>query len=205
MDRAALRTKAANGTLPPMFVDLIGPTRRRVDDTLAAAQSKTALAQRLASLEPDEQHAVILDLLRSHIATVLGLPHPEAIDPDIAFQDHGFDSLTAVELRNRLKVATGLTLSPTLIFDYPNPAKLAAYIRGQVVDEADAVGDTAEPGEAELSRAVASIPVKRLRQAGVLDMLLKLAYAGDQQSRPAAGSRTSRDGSAGAPERLRIR
>ncbi|GAC1645028.1 MAG: hypothetical protein NVS4B6_18290 [Mycobacterium sp.] len=180
IDRAALRTKAADHTLPPMFLDLVGPTRRHVDDTLAAAQSKSALAQRLQSLAPEDQLSAVLDLLRSHMATVLGLPHPEAIHPDLAFQDHGFDSLTAVELRNRLKSATGLTLSPTLIFDYPNPAKLADYIRSQVVDDPDEVGDSLEPGEVELSRAVASIPIKRLRQAGVLDMLLQLASAGDQ-------------------------
>ncbi|GAC1405423.1 MAG: hypothetical protein NVSMB60_24720 [Mycobacterium sp.] len=180
IDRAALRTKAADHTLPPMFLDLVGPTRRHVDDTLAAAQSKSALAQRLQSLAPEDQLSAVLDLLRSHMATVLGLPHPEAIHPDLAFQDHGFDSLTAVELRNRLKSATGLTLSPTLIFDYPNPAKLADYIRSQVVDDPEEVGDSLEPGEVELSRAVASIPIKRLRQAGVLDMLLQLASAGDQ-------------------------
>ena len=163
-----------------MFIDLIGPTRRRVDDTLAAAQSKNALAQRLAGLDADEQHAVVLDLLRSHMATVLGLPHPEAIHPDLAFSDHGFDSLTAVELRNRLKTVTGLSLSPTLIFDYPNPTKLAAYVRSQIVEESDAGAAPIEAGEVELSRAVASIPVKTLRQAGLLDILLKLAHADDR-------------------------
>jgi len=131
-------------------------------------------------LTVDEQHAVVLDLLRGHMATVLGLPHPEAIHPELAFSDHGFDSLTAVELRNRLKAATGLLLSPTLIFDYPNPTKLAAYIRSQVIDESEPVGEAPEPGEAELSRAVSSIPIKRLRQAGLLDILLKLAHAGEQ-------------------------
>ncbi|MDT5011959.1 MAG: 4-hydroxyphenylalkanoate synthase, partial [Mycobacterium sp.] len=185
IDRVALRKKAADGTLPPMFIDLIGPTRRRVDDSLAAAQSKNALAQRLAGLDADEQHAVVLDLLRSHMATVLGLPHPEAIHPDLAFSDHGFDSLTAVELRNRLKTVTGLSLSPTLIFDYPNPTKLAAYIRGQVVEESDVGVRVAEAGEVELSRAVASIPVKTLRQAGLLDILLKLAHSEDQGGDPA--------------------
>jgi len=82
--------------------------------------------------------------------------------------------LTAVELRNRLKAATGLTLSPTLIFDYPNPAALAEYFRTQLSDEPEA-GPTANAVEAELQRVVASIPIKRLRQAGVLDMLLNLA------------------------------
>ena len=61
--------------------------------------------------------------------TVLGNVEPDAIAAELAFSDHGFDSLTAVELRNRLKAATGLALSPTLIFDYPTPAALAGYIR----------------------------------------------------------------------------
>ena len=116
-----------------MFVELVtAPTRRRVDDSLAAAKSKSALAQRLHGLPEAEQHAVLLDLVRSHMATVLGSTHPEAIDPDLAFSDHGFDSLTAVELRNRLKAATGLALSPTLIFDYPTPSALAGYIRTEL-------------------------------------------------------------------------
>ena len=121
IDLVALRAKFDAGTLPPMFVDLINaPARRQVDDSLAAAKSKSALLQRLEGLPEDEQHAVLLDLVRSHIATVLGNTTPEAIDPDRAFQELGFDSLTAVEMRNRLKAATGLALSPTLIFDYPN-------------------------------------------------------------------------------------
>src|SRR5262249_8728372 len=93
---------------------------------------KSALAQRLHSLPENEQHAVLLNLVRSHIATVLGTVTPEAIDPDKAFQELGFDSLTAVEMRNRLKIATGLALSPTLIFDYPTPSGLSNYIRTEL-------------------------------------------------------------------------
>jgi polyketide synthase 12 len=178
IDRVALRTKSAAGTLPPMFLDLIsGPARRQVGDSLAAAQSRSALAQRLSTLPTDEQHDLLLDLVRSHMATVLGLPNPQSIAPDLAFQDHGFDSLTAVELRNRLKAATGLTLSPTLIFDYPNPSAIAEYFRTQLVGESEQAPATNSVDE-ELQRVVASIPVKRLRQAGVLDMLLNLAAQG---------------------------
>ncbi len=119
IDAAALRANAA--VVPPMFLDLINaPTRRRVDDSLAASKSKSALAQRIHGLSEDEQHAVLLDLVRSHIATVLGNTTPEAIDPDKAFQELGFDSLTAVEMRNRLKAATGLALSPTLDLRLPD-------------------------------------------------------------------------------------
>ncbi|WP_019684228.1 type I polyketide synthase, partial [Mycobacterium avium] len=176
IDLAALRAKFDGGTLPPMFVDLINaPTRRQVDDSLAAAKSKSALLQRLEGLPEDEQQAVLLDLVRSNIATVLGSSSPEAIHPDRAFQELGFDSLTAVEMRNRLKAATGLALSPTLIFDYPNSAALAGYMYRELVGTSEQPTAAAAPGEAEIQRVVGSIPVKRLRQAGVLELLLALA------------------------------
>ena len=176
IDTTALRAKFDGGTLPPMFVDLINATaRRQVDDSLAAAKSKSALLQRLEGLPEDEQQEILLDLVRSHIATVLGNTTAEAIDPDKAFQELGFDSLTAVEMRNRLKAATGLPLSPTLIFDYPNSAALAGYFHQELVGASAEAAPKAAPGEEEIQRVVASIPVKRLRQAGVLELLLNLA------------------------------
>jgi polyketide synthase 12 len=190
IDLAALRVKFDAGTLPPMFVDLINaPTRRQVDDSLAAAKSKSALLQRLEGLPEDEQHAVLLDLVRSNIATVLGNSSPEAIDPDRAFQELGFDSLTAVEMRNRLKSATGLALSPTLIFDYPNCAALAGYMHQELVGTSEQT--QAAPGESEIQRVVGSIPVKRLRQAGVLDLLLALAAEADSDGRAAGPVETT--------------
>ncbi|OBH06746.1 type I polyketide synthase [Mycobacterium sp. E1747] len=194
IDLAALQAKFDGGALPPMFVDLINvPTRRRVDDSLAAAKSKSALLQRLEGLPEDEQREVLLDLVRSSIATVLGSASPESIDPDQAFQELGFDSLTAVEMRNRLKTVTGLALSPTLIFDYPNSAALAGYIHRELVETSEPLAPAAVPGEAEIQRAVGSIPVKRLRQAGVLELLLALANESDGSDggvdgQPAAGA-----------------
>ncbi|MGH7292364.1 MAG: KR domain-containing protein, partial [Myxococcota bacterium] len=143
IDRGALRTRSAAGLLPPMFAQLASTSaRRRVDDSLVAAKSKSALAQRLHGLSDEAQHALVLDLLRSHMATVLGTVEPDAITAEVAFSDHGFDSLTAVELRNRLKTATGLSLSPTLIFDYPTPAALAGYIRQELAGAPQAVTET---------------------------------------------------------------
>jgi polyketide synthase 12 len=145
-DTGALQVKF---TLPPMFVDLINaPSRRQVEDSLVAEKSKSALVQRLEGLADDDQHAVLLDLVRSHIAIVLGARSPETIDPDWAFQELGFDSLTAVELRNRLKAATGLALPATIIFDYPNSAALAGHMHWELVGAA-AESATAAPGEAE--------------------------------------------------------
>ncbi|SPM42307.1 erythronolide synthase, modules 3 and 4, partial [Mycobacterium numidiamassiliense] len=192
IDLAALRVKFDAGTLPPMFVDLINaPTRRQVDDSLAAAQSKSALLQRLEGLPEDEQYAVLLDLVRSNIATVLGNSSPEAIDPDRAFQELGFDSLTAVEMRNRLKSASGLALSPTLIFDYPNSAALAGYMHRELIGAAGESAPVAAPGEADIQRVVGSIPVKRLRQAGVLELLLALANEAEGTAQPATAAATS--------------
>ncbi|MGZ4585330.1 MAG: SDR family NAD(P)-dependent oxidoreductase, partial [Mycobacterium sp.] len=198
IDLAALRVKFDGGTLPPMFVDLINaPTRRQVDDSLAAAKSKSALLQRLEGLPEDEQQAVLLDLVRSNIAIVLGNSSPESIDPDRAFQELGFDSLTAVEMRNRLKSATGLALSPTLIFDYPNSAALAGYMHRELVGASEQQSPAAAPGEAEIQRAVGSIPVKRLRQAGVLELLLALANEADGSRRegqsPAVAATAEKD------------
>ena len=107
-----------------------------VEDSLVAGESKSALVQRLEGLDEDEQHAVLLDLVRSHIATVLGGRSPETIDPDWAFQELGFDSLTAVELRNRLKAATGLALPATILFDHPNSAALVDYMYGELLGDA---------------------------------------------------------------------
>ena len=192
IDLAALRVKFDRGTLPPMFVDLINaPTRRQVDDSLAAAKSKSALLQRLEGLPDDEQQAVLLDLVRANIATVLGNSSPEAIDPDRAFQELGFDSLTAVEMRNRLKSASGLALSPTLIFDYPNSAALAGYMHRELVGTSEQPTPASAPGEAEIQRVVGSIPVKRLRQAGVLDLLLALANEADGNGQAAAPTVTT--------------
>ena len=193
IDTAALQVKFDSGTLPPMFVDLINaPSRRQVEDSLLAERSKSALVQRLEGLAEDEQLAVLLDLVRSHIATVLGGRSPETIDPDWAFQELGFDSLTAVELRNRLKAATGLALPATIIFDYPNSAALAGYMHGELVGTA-AESETAAPGEAEIQRVVASIPVKRLRQAGVLELLLALANEAETTGSAAGPAAAEKD------------
>ena len=194
IDLAALRVKFDGGTLPPMFVDLINaPTRRQVDDSLAAAKSKSALLQRLEGLPEDEQYAVLLDLVRSNIATVLGNSSPDSIDPERAFQELGFDSLTAVEMRNRLKSATGLALSPTLIFDYPNCAALAGYMHQELVGTSEQSAPAAAPGEADIQRVVGSIPVKRLRQAGVLELLLALATEDGTAQAGAGGVSTEKD------------
>jgi polyketide synthase 7 len=130
LDRAALSENVA--ALPPLLSELAaGPTRRVVDDTDATA-SMTGLTARLHGLSPEARQRELVDLVRGNAAMVLGVPNPADINVGRAFQELGFDSLTAVELRNRLKNATGLTLSPTLIFDYPTPTVLAGHLDTQL-------------------------------------------------------------------------
>ena len=108
LDRAGLR--AGDVVLPPLFDDLVSHrARRRVDND--AGLSRSALVQRLHGLTPDQQHQLLLDLVCAQIAAVLGQASAE-IGAGTNFQDLGFDSLSAIELRNRLKTATGLDFHP---------------------------------------------------------------------------------------------
>jgi acyl carrier protein len=105
--------------------------------------SLTGLRARLEGMTPEQRHSELVELVCSNAATVLG--HSTAdVNADDAFGDLGFDSLTAVELRNRLKIATGLTLSPTLIFDQPTPGALAEHLEAQLATSAPQ-GVTAAP------------------------------------------------------------
>ncbi|WP_435850644.1 type I polyketide synthase, partial [Streptomyces olindensis] len=97
----------------------------------AATQSPTTastLTQELAALPDTDRHHRLLDLIRSNVAAVLGHNTPDAIDPQRPFKELGFDSLTAVELRNRLTNATTLRLPATLIFDHPTPHTLTTHL-----------------------------------------------------------------------------
>ena len=118
LDRAGLRARAAADLLPAILSGLVRGPRRR-----AAAGS--SLAAKLATISETEGRALVLNLVRTEVATVLGHDSAAAIDPHRAFKELGFDSLAAVDLRNRLKGSTGLPLAPTLVFDYPNPTVLA--------------------------------------------------------------------------------
>ncbi|OCB32302.1 polyketide synthase [Mycobacterium malmoense] len=136
LDAAALAH--AGAALPPLLSQLAARPARRVLDPTDMV-SLTGLRARLDGLAPEQRRRELVELVCGNAATVLG--HSTAdVDAEQAFADLGFDSLTAVELRNRLKIATGLTLSPTLIFDHPTPAALAEHLDGQL-----AAGTTGQP------------------------------------------------------------
>ncbi|WDO11183.1 SDR family NAD(P)-dependent oxidoreductase [Streptomyces murinus] len=138
LDTAALRDRAAQTVPAP----LRGLVRNSVRGTAQRAATGS-LADRLAGLPGDERAEALLELVRGEVAAVLAHSSPRAVQPTHAFQDLGFDSLTAVELRNRLTGATGLRLPATLVFDHPTPTALARHIGGELLDEAPAA--TARP------------------------------------------------------------
>ncbi|MEH0975335.1 SDR family NAD(P)-dependent oxidoreductase, partial [Micromonospora sp. CPCC 205546] len=115
-----------------------GPRRRR-----AATREQSGWRRRLTALPEPERHQAVLDLVRGHSAVVLGQQTPDRIDADATFSQAGLDSLTAMELRNRLNAATGLRLASGLIFDYPTPAALAAHLLTELT--ADATPTPVEP------------------------------------------------------------
>ncbi|MEW9534691.1 SDR family NAD(P)-dependent oxidoreductase [Microbispora sp. NPDC049125] len=114
-------------TLPAVLRGLVGAPARRVVDTGAAAAA--TLRERLASAPDAGREPLLVELVCTEVATVLGHGTGTGIEPERAFKELGFDSLTSVELRNRLNAATGLRLPATLVFDHPTPAALARRLR----------------------------------------------------------------------------
>ncbi|MFE5118924.1 SDR family NAD(P)-dependent oxidoreductase [Streptomyces sp. NPDC056669] len=134
LDLGHLAATADTTPVPPLLSGLV---RRPVVSRRASAQDESGsqeapLVRRLAGLGQGERQRTLLRLVQEHAATVLGHGSASAVDTDRGFLELGFDSLTAVELRNRLNAATGLRLPATLIFDYPTPAALAAHLNAEI-------------------------------------------------------------------------
>ncbi|MBL1099168.1 hypothetical protein JK363_21345 [Streptomyces sp. 205] len=126
LDTAALRGQAADGTLPPMLRGLFRAPARRV--TTVAPVATTTFADTIAGQSAEKREQTVLDVVCGQVAAVLGHSVGTEVDPGRALRDLGFDSLTSVELRNRLTAATGLRLPSTLVFDHPSAAAITRHM-----------------------------------------------------------------------------
>ncbi|MFJ8273379.1 SDR family NAD(P)-dependent oxidoreductase, partial [Streptomyces sp. NPDC094154] len=153
LDLAALR---ARGEVSALLRGLIRVPARRAA-AQGAAQSADTLTRQLAGLSVQEQEEALLKLVRGQAAAVLGHRDGAAIGAERQFQELGFDSLTAVEFRNRLNAATGLRLPATLLFDYPTPADVVRYVRGQLVTDDPAGAGSVLSALDALEKAIAGL------------------------------------------------
>ncbi|MEU3964815.1 SDR family NAD(P)-dependent oxidoreductase, partial [Streptomyces buecherae] len=202
LDLASLRGGAQ---VPPVLSGLVrgaAPVRRAARDEGATGED---IARRLAGLSPLEREHEVLTLVCAQAAAVLGHATADELAPGEPFKALGFDSLTSVELRNRLARDTGLRLPAGLVFDHPTPRALAERLTALLAPAPDAAaapggrplipaptapGDdapaAADANETAARRALAGIPLARLRAAGLLDALLALADEGDAEPVPTA-------------------
>ncbi|MGW1564798.1 SDR family NAD(P)-dependent oxidoreductase, partial [Streptomyces sp. NPDC002144] len=150
LDTAGLR--ARGGEVPSVLRGLVRTTARRTAQAGAGA-SADSLGRRLATLAEERREPFLLDLVLGEVAAALNYEGSEAVDARRGFKELGIDSLTAVELRNRLNKATGLRLPATLVFDHPNPGAVARLLLtelgGGVPETVPAASVARDPGAAD--------------------------------------------------------
>ncbi|MFC9652986.1 SDR family NAD(P)-dependent oxidoreductase [Streptomyces sp. NPDC056937] len=179
---AAARPAPLLADLPDVR-ELAGPA----GPAASAPGGPAALLGRLAALAPARREQAVLEVVCAHTATVLGFGPQEPLEPQRAFKELGFDSVTGVELRNRLDAETGLGLPATLVFEYPTPAALARHLLGGLAPGGGA------PGLDSLEGAVAALGTATLsgEDSGRLALVVKaleelLAAAPHEAAAPAA-------------------
>jgi acyl carrier protein len=168
IDLPAMRVQAQYGDLSPLLSNLVKAPARR-------GPEGGELIARLAGVAEEERHGVVLDLLREEIAAILGHAEARSVDPQLTFKDLGFDSLSAVELRNRLAALTGLRLPATLVFEAPTPAELADYLLDKASEVRNPSDDSLDLELTRLEEAFGSLAPGGSERARISSRLRSLA------------------------------
>ncbi|MEY9930256.1 acyl transferase domain-containing protein/NADP-dependent 3-hydroxy acid dehydrogenase YdfG [Catenulispora sp. GP43] len=209
-DLAALRARVdGGGAIPEVFEGLVRTTARRVSAPTAAAANRTAatasapagavtgsqntLTSRLAGLSQADGVKLLAGLVRAHAAAVLGHASADAVDADRAFTELGFDSLTAVELRNRVDAETGLRMPASMAFDHPTVAALAAFLHTELAPAQAAPEDALREA---LEQMQAALPGT---DEATRTKLVALLRSGLDRLGPATGSGSGEQAAAPAP------
>ncbi|WDV49619.1 type I polyketide synthase [Streptomyces coeruleorubidus] len=158
LDRAALRSGA--GHLPPPLRGLVRQHRPTAAATASGSAGSPgqmlepgAWRKRLAAMPPGERGSALVELLRADVAAVLGYPHADALPAGKSLADLGFDSLTAVQIRNRISMALKLRLSAAVVFEHRTAEGLARHLLGLLDCEPAAAAVPESPGAPEAAGA----------------------------------------------------
>ena len=192
LDLGALSSRGDH--LPPLLSRLVRLARRSRSQAgaVTGAGGPAALTARLVGLPPAERDSVLRALVQAQAALVLGMNGPDTIEPGRTFRDIGLDSLTSVELRNRLDTATGLRLPATVVFDYPSPQALGDFIGQELggVPEADSTVLPAFSGlekiESSVERLLADEAARLRVTARLKEVLAALNPAYTEEAEAAA-------------------
>ncbi|MEV0254007.1 type I polyketide synthase [Streptomyces sp. NPDC050732] len=164
---------------PTRLFDGIPAAQRVLDassESAEASENASALRRELTALPARERTGALLDLVRKQVAAVLRYEPGQHVAPEKAFKDLGFDSLVVVELRNRLRAATGLRLPATLVYDYPTPRALAEHLLDRVLPDGGAAELPVAAHLDDLEAALTDLPADDPRRKGLVRRLQTLLW-----------------------------
>ncbi|WP_413805364.1 SDR family NAD(P)-dependent oxidoreductase [Streptomyces sp. OE57] len=201
LDLATMRREAHADDLPLLFRSLVRGAAPQAA-TAAVAPGWAAPAEAFAAMSGEDRRQALLKLVRNATATVLGHDTADAIHPAQNFRELGFDSLTAVELRNRLGAATGLRLPTTLVFDHPTPTAVVRLLEELLVPAGAASADSLLTGLDSLDAALTGGIADREQRTRIAARLRELLRKADGPWQDADGDDAEEDLASASDEDL---